>query len=102
MKRFTVFFSLTFLICANSLALQNDALSASLLSIRYIKQEPQQEKVKQDHKKAEKQQQPEQPQIKEVQIKEVPKARRQLKPMAVKPNVKAKPIKIIKPKIKRP
>jgi hypothetical protein len=38
----------------------------------------------------------------QIQIKEVPKAKRQLKPMAVKPHVKVKPIKIIKPKIKRP
>jgi len=82
--------------------LQNDKLSVSPLTVRYINQEPQQEKVKQNTKPAEKQQQPEQPQVKEVQIKEVPKARRQLKPMAVKPNVKVKPIKIIKPKIKRP
>jgi len=102
MKRFTVFFCLAFLICTNSFAVQNDTLAVSLSTISYIKQEPQQEKVKQDNKKAEKKQQPEQPQIKDVQIKEVPKARRQLKPMAVKPNVKVKPIKIIKPKIKRP
>jgi hypothetical protein len=30
------------------------------------------------------------------------KDKKQLKPMSVKPNVKVKPIKIIKPKIKRP
>jgi len=37
-----------------------------------------------------------------LEIKEVPKAKRQVKPAAVKPNIKVKPIKIIKPKIKRP
>ena len=36
------------------------------------------------------------------EIKEVPKAKRQVKPTAVKPNIKVKTIKIIKPKIKRP
>lgn len=36
---------------------------------------------------------------KKPEIKEVPKARRQLKPAAVKPKVK--PVKIIRPKIKK-
>ncbi|RZL48899.1 MAG: hypothetical protein EOP00_08135 [Pedobacter sp.] len=36
------------------------------------------------------------------EIKQVPKSKRQVKPIAVKPNVKVKPIKIIKPKIKKP
>jgi hypothetical protein len=38
------------------------------------------------------------------EIKQVPKARRQVKPAVVKPNVKmkVKPIKIIRPKFKRP
>ncbi|MRX77833.1 hypothetical protein GJU39_17255 [Pedobacter petrophilus] len=38
----------------------------------------------------------------EVEIKQVPKAKRQMKPLAVKPHVKVKPIKIIRPRIKRP
>ena len=33
---------------------------------------------------------------------EVPKARRQSRPPVIKPNVKAKPIKVIRPNIKRP
>ncbi|MDR6782802.1 hypothetical protein [Pedobacter africanus] len=35
-------------------------------------------------------------------IREVPKARKQSRPPVVKPNVKAKPIKVIRPNIKRP
>ncbi len=35
-------------------------------------------------------------------IKQVPKSRKQLKPTVVKPNIKVKPIKIIRPKIKKP
>lgn len=41
----------------------------------------------------------EQRNIQKPEIKEVPKSRRQLKPAAVKPNVK--PIKIVRPKIKK-
>ena len=62
-------------------------------------QEEQEIKV-QDKKKKEKQSDQKKPE--QIQIKEVPKAKRQLKPMAVKPNVKVKTIKVIKPKIKRP
>lgn len=35
-------------------------------------------------------------------IREVPKARKQSRPPVVKPNVKPKPIKVIRPNIKRP
>ncbi|TCC97810.1 hypothetical protein [Pedobacter hiemivivus] len=35
-------------------------------------------------------------------IREVPKARKQARPPVVKPNIKVKPIKVIRPKIKRP
>ncbi len=35
-------------------------------------------------------------------IKEVPKSRKQPKPAVVKPNVKIKPVKIVKPKIRKP
>ncbi|TKC60198.1 hypothetical protein FBD94_14905 [Pedobacter hiemivivus] len=35
-------------------------------------------------------------------IREVPKARKQSRPPVVKPNIKVKPIKVIRPKIKRP
>ncbi|TKC06055.1 hypothetical protein [Pedobacter frigoris] len=35
-------------------------------------------------------------------IKEVPKSRKQPKPSVVKPNVKVKPVKIVKPKIRKP
>lgn len=35
-------------------------------------------------------------------IKVVPKSRRQVKPTVVKPKIKAKPVKIIRPKIKKP
>lgn len=35
-------------------------------------------------------------------IKQVPKSRKQLKPAVVKPTVKVKPIKVIRPKIKKP
>lgn len=37
-----------------------------------------------------------------VEIKQVPKAKRQMKPAAFKPTIKVKPIKIIRPKIKKP
>ena len=35
-------------------------------------------------------------------IKVVPKSRRQVKPTVVKPKIKGKPVKIIRPKIKKP
>ena len=62
----------------------------------------QQEELIKKQDKAKKDKQPENQKPESLQIKEVPKAKKQLKPMAVKPNVKVKPIKIIKPKIKRP
>lgn len=62
----------------------------------------QQEELIKKQDKAKKAKQPENQKPEPLQIKEVPKAKRQVKPMAVKPNVKVKPIKIIKPKIKRP
>lgn len=63
---------------------------------------PQEEQVIKKQDKVKKDKQPENQKPEPLQIKEVPKAKRQVKPMAVKPNVKVKPIKIIKPKIKRP
>lgn len=38
----------------------------------------------------------------EPEIKQVPKARRQVKPTIIKPSIKVKPIKIVRPKIKKP
>jgi hypothetical protein len=35
-------------------------------------------------------------------IREIPKAKKQSRPVIVKPNIKGKPIKVIRPKIKRP
>jgi len=47
------------------------------------------------------------PKVKQVNpnkkaIKVVPKSRRQVKPTVVKPKIKGKPVKIIRPKIKKP
>jgi hypothetical protein len=55
----------------------------------------------QDKKSLKKQDKPNKAEI-EVEIKQVPKAKRQLKPAAIKPTIKVKPIKIIRPKIKKP
>jgi len=94
MIRFTVIFCLAIAPLSGVFALQQDstALTVSNLQEELIK--------KQDKEKKDKQ--PENQKPEPLQIKEVPKAKKQLKPMAVKPNVKVKPIKIIKPKIKRP
>ncbi|MNY19562.1 hypothetical protein D3C86_1530020 [compost metagenome] len=35
-------------------------------------------------------------------IREIPKAKKQSRPIVIKPNIKGKPIKVIRPKIKRP
>lgn len=56
---------------------------------------------KQDKKASKKQEKPKKADI-DVEVKQVPKAKRQMKPVAVKPNIKIKPIKIIRPKIKKP
>lgn len=61
---------------------------------------PRQEKEKRDRK--EKKQEPRQA-TEKPDIREVPKARRQTRPpVVVKPNIKPKPVKVIRPKIKRP
>ncbi|MBO9674130.1 MAG: hypothetical protein J7577_11840 [Sphingobacteriaceae bacterium] len=77
--------------------MQNNALSMGVLAGNPPQQELPQEPVKPNNKVTPKQTKPEEPIIKEV-----PKAKRQVKPMMVKPNVKIKPIKIIKPRIKKP
>lgn len=94
MIRFAVIFCLAIAPLSGVFAAQQDstALAVSNLQEKLIK--------KQDKEKKDKQ--PENQKPEPLQIKEVPKAKRQVKPMAVKPNVKVKPIKIIKPKIKRP
>lgn len=71
-------------------------------SIALTVSNPQEEQVLKKQDKEKKDKQPENQKPEPLQIKEVPKAKKQLKPMAVRPNVKVKPIKIIKPKIKRP
>ena len=66
-------------------------------SIPYQKQDDKKEKnkeSKQDTKQVGKDVEPE--------IKQVPKARRQAKPTVIKPVIKVKPIKIVRPKIKKP
>ncbi|MCZ4244250.1 hypothetical protein [Pedobacter punctiformis] len=62
---------------------------------------PDQSQEKKKKKSSEKQDKAQQPEI-DPTIKQVPKARKQLKPAAIKPAIKVKPIKIIRPKIKRP
>jgi hypothetical protein len=62
---------------------------------RYGRQEDQKDKGKE---KSDQKPVPDKPVIKEV-----PKARRQTRPpVVVKPNIKVKPIKIIRPRIKKP
>ncbi|MBB4110493.1 hypothetical protein [Pedobacter zeae] len=77
--------------------MQNNALSKGILAGNNPQQELPQDPVKPGNKVTPKQTGPDDPIIKQV-----PKAKRQVKPMTVKPNVKIKPIKIIKPRIKRP
>ncbi|SMC94482.1 hypothetical protein [Pedobacter africanus] len=52
--------------------------------------------------KAEPKEKPDQQEPVKPDIREVPKARKQSRPPVVKPNVKAKPIKVVRPNIKRP
>lgn len=60
-----------------------------------------QEQDKKNDKAQEKQHPEQQPE--KTDIREVPKARKQSRPPVVaKPNIKAKPVKVIRPKIKRP
>lgn len=65
---------------------------------------PYQEEKKQDDKKPAKQKkEAEKTEVPKSEIKEVPKARKQSRPTVVaKPNVKIKPVKINRPKIKKP
>ncbi|HEX7367032.1 MAG TPA: hypothetical protein VF273_08045 [Pelobium sp.] len=42
------------------------------------------------------------PEPKKPEIKKVPKARNQERPKVIKPNIKIKPVKIIRPKIRKP
>ncbi|NII80987.1 MULTISPECIES: hypothetical protein [unclassified Pedobacter] len=94
MIRFAVIFCLAIAPLSGVFAVQQDSTALTVSN-------PQEELIKkQDKEKKDKQ--PENQKPEPLQIKEVPKAKKQLKPMAVKPNVKVKPIKIIKPKIKRP
>jgi hypothetical protein len=95
MIRFAIIFCLAIAPLSGVLAMQQDSTALTVSNL-------QEEQVikKQDKTKKDKQSENQKPEP--LQIKEVPKAKRQVKPMAVKPNVKVKPIKIIKPKIKRP
>ncbi|MDQ0641247.1 outer membrane biosynthesis protein TonB [Pedobacter sp. W3I1] len=95
MIRFTVIFCLAIAPLSGVLAMQQDSITSTLSNL-------QEEQVIKKQDKEKKDKQPENQKPEPLQIKEVPKAKKQLKPMAVKPNVKVKPIKIIKPKIKRP
>lgn len=64
------------------------------------RQEKKQDDKKGDRKKSDKKDKPDHP---KEDIPEVPKARKQSRPEVVpKPNVKVKPIKVIRPKIKKP
>ncbi|SER37429.1 hypothetical protein SAMN04488023_10834 [Pedobacter rhizosphaerae] len=100
MIRLALTLSLIFFISACALASRMDNTVVGSYEVSLNTQQGQ-ERKKQDQKKLDKKTsghpKPDQPKIKEV-----PRAKRQIKPMAVKPNVKVKPIKIIKPKIKRP
>ena len=94
MIRFAVIFCLAIAPLSGVFALQQDSTALTVSN--------QQEELINKQDKEKKDKQPENQKPEPLQIKEVPKAKKQLKPMAVKPNVKVKPIKIIKPKIKRP
>ena len=94
MIRFAVIFCLAIVPLSGVFAVQQDSTTLAVSN--------QQEELIKKQDKAKKDKQPENQKPEPLQIKEVPKAKRQVKPMAVKPNVKVKPIKIIKPKIKRP
>jgi len=94
MIRFAVIFCLAITPLSGVLAMQQDSTALTVSN--------QQEELIKKQDKEKKDKQPENQKPEPLQIKEVPKAKKQLKPMAVKPNVKVKPIKIIKPKIKRP
>ena len=95
MIRFAVIFCLAIAPLSDFFAVPQDSITLSASN-----QQEEQVIKKQDKEKKDKQ--PENQKPEPLQIKEVPKAKKQVKPMAVKPNVKVKPIKIIKPKIKRP
>ena len=95
MIRFAVIFCLAFAPLSGVFAAQQDSTTLTV-------SKPQEEQVIKKQDKEKKDKQPENQKPEPLQIKEVPKAKRQVKPMAIKPNVRVKPIKIIKPKIKRP
>lgn len=95
MIRFAVIFCLAIAPLSGVFAVQQDSIALAVSN-------PKEEQVIKKQDKEKKDKKPENQKPEPLQIKEVPKAKRQVKPMAVKPNVKVKPIKIIKPKIKRP
>jgi len=76
-------------------------------SLSFVPQEQKKKKQevrKQDTRKSDKKEKPPQKvEVKKTDIKEVPKARKQSRPAVVaKPKVKVKPVKIVRPKIRKP
>ncbi|SMD03402.1 hypothetical protein [Pedobacter nyackensis] len=71
--------------------------SASVLAVDTAGYNLQDEKKDKSKEKSDPKQEPVKPDISTV-----PKARKQSRPPVVKPNIKAKPIKVIRPNIKRP
>jgi len=95
MIRFVVIFCLAVAPLSDVFAVPQDSITLSASN-----QQEEQVIKKQDKEKKDKQ--PKNQKAEPTEIKAVPKAKKQLKPMAIKPNIKVKPIKMIKPKIKRP
>lgn len=72
-------------------------------SVPYQEEKKQDDKKQVDEKTAKQKKEVEKTDVPKSEIKEVPKARKQSRPAVVaKPNVKIKPIKINRPKIKKP
>jgi len=94
MIRFVFIYCLAIVPLSGVFAVQQDTTASTVSN--------QQEELMKKQDKEKKDKQPGNQKPEPLQIKEVPKAKKQLKPMAVRPKVKVKPIKIIKPKIKRP
>lgn len=71
--------------------------------IQYQDEKKQDDKKQIDEKASKQKKEVEKPEVSKSEIKEVPKARKQSRPAVVaKPNIKIKPIKINRPKVKKP
>jgi len=99
---FGVTIILLFVLSTNSSVLAAKSLAPNA-NAQYQEEKKQDDKKEVDEKASKQKKEVEKPSVSKTEIKEVPKARKQSRPAVVaKPNIKVKPVKINRPKIKKP